>query len=308
MHYVIGDIHGCYQELIRLLDVIDTMDNEATIYFVGDWIDRGPQVAEVMNWVTDNVTVAGKYQSVRGNHDQEALEWYYKEFKRWQKKENHDEKQIPETKYDFAEVVVHDFECDPKKLNPFFTKVKKMPYSKRIKVTTSGGVQVTYRLCHAWYSGKSHGKGRKNENLYARRFGGNFDSNEIIVHGHTPTISQDYRHSGQQCEDRPGLIGYRNNAINVDGGCCYHREYSSYACMLCAICLENLEEIYPYSLEERLMKGAHMRAEDILPPNVLSDEIEAMATVCYEDVLRQYVNKDSSRYRQLLLERLGLEG
>ena len=36
MHYVIGDVHGCYDEMIALLNKIEARDSEAIIYFVGD--------------------------------------------------------------------------------------------------------------------------------------------------------------------------------------------------------------------------------------------------------------------------------
>lgn len=44
-------------------------------------------------------------------------------------------------------------------------------------------------------------------------------------------------------------ISGSTNAVNVDGGC-YYRS-NRYPCMLCAICLETLEEIYPCTLKER---------------------------------------------------------
>ena len=40
MHYVIGDVHGCYDELMRLLQKIEEKDNDAIIYFVGAYIIR----------------------------------------------------------------------------------------------------------------------------------------------------------------------------------------------------------------------------------------------------------------------------
>ena len=53
MHYVIGDVHGCYDEMIALLQKIEERDSEAIIYFVGDFIDRGPKVWEVLEWAME---------------------------------------------------------------------------------------------------------------------------------------------------------------------------------------------------------------------------------------------------------------
>ena len=47
MHYVIGDIHGCYQDMMALLNKIESQDQDAQIIFVGDFIDRGPDVVKV---------------------------------------------------------------------------------------------------------------------------------------------------------------------------------------------------------------------------------------------------------------------
>lgn len=48
MHYVIGDIHGCYQDMMALLNKIESQDQDAQIIFVGDFIDRGPDVDKVL--------------------------------------------------------------------------------------------------------------------------------------------------------------------------------------------------------------------------------------------------------------------
>lgn len=48
-----------------------------------------------------------------------------------------------------------------------------------------------------------------------------------------------------------GMIRYRSNDINVDGGCTFSEMFYEYPCMLCAIRLEDLKEIYPCSVEER---------------------------------------------------------
>ena len=290
MHYAIGDVHGCFKELKLLLNRIESKDSNAIIYFVGDWVDRGPQVADVMQWVVDNVSTTGKYRSVRGNHDQEALDWYNNEFIPWTK-ENHDPyDMLPKTHYDFAEVVDNCFNRNPEALKPFFDKVKSaMPYNRAIEVTTVGGVTVTYRICHAWHT-NSEDALLYITNLYERNYWGNYANDEIIIHGHTPTIHEGYWLEGCIDEERPGMIGYRHNDINIDGGCCFHKRSPNYPCMLCGICLETLEEIYPYSIEERLLEGAKYQAEK--------------AQAIYERNLEVYLNKKPNSYRQELLERL----
>ena len=40
MHYAIGDVHGSYEELMTLLNKIESQDTDAQFIFVGDWVDR----------------------------------------------------------------------------------------------------------------------------------------------------------------------------------------------------------------------------------------------------------------------------
>ena len=44
-HYIIGDVHGEYDTLMRLVSKIPS---EAKLIFVGDLIDRGSQSVEVI--------------------------------------------------------------------------------------------------------------------------------------------------------------------------------------------------------------------------------------------------------------------
>lgn len=48
MHYVIGDIHGCYNELVQLLAKLD-LTSEDVVYFVGDFVDRSKSAEDDMN-------------------------------------------------------------------------------------------------------------------------------------------------------------------------------------------------------------------------------------------------------------------
>lgn len=59
--YVIGDVHGCYHTLIKLLDKIP---KNSRIIFVGDLCDRGLYSKDVIELVMNN-----GYECVLGNHD-----------------------------------------------------------------------------------------------------------------------------------------------------------------------------------------------------------------------------------------------
>ncbi len=78
---IIGDIHGCYDELVELLmklgyevttkegdiPVIDSPQNRKVL-FVGDYVDRGPKVVEVLRLVME-MHKNGIAMCVPGNHD-----------------------------------------------------------------------------------------------------------------------------------------------------------------------------------------------------------------------------------------------
>lgn len=64
---VIGDVHGHYQALVKLLEAI-APTSEDQIYFLGDLIDRGPDSAKVVELVISN-----QYQCLLGNHEDMLL-------------------------------------------------------------------------------------------------------------------------------------------------------------------------------------------------------------------------------------------
>jgi serine/threonine protein phosphatase 1 len=65
MHWVIGDIHGMYHPLKRLLAAIEENDSSAELIFAGDYINRGPDSFKVIELLM-GLTNA---QFIRGNHD-----------------------------------------------------------------------------------------------------------------------------------------------------------------------------------------------------------------------------------------------
>ena len=68
---VIGDIHGCYFELMDLLSRIGVVEEDKVIC-VGDLIARGPRNREVLEFVRKN----RNFQSVLGNHEYLLLQHY----------------------------------------------------------------------------------------------------------------------------------------------------------------------------------------------------------------------------------------
>ncbi len=68
--YVIGDIHGCWVTLQRLLRKIDWDPQRDRLWLVGDLVNRGPSSLEVLSWAYDN---RDRLTVVLGNHDLHLL-------------------------------------------------------------------------------------------------------------------------------------------------------------------------------------------------------------------------------------------
>ncbi len=65
---IIGDVHGCFDELMNLLDKCGYNKDIHTLIFVGDLVNKGPKSREVIQFAMNHNALV-----VRGNHDDAAL-------------------------------------------------------------------------------------------------------------------------------------------------------------------------------------------------------------------------------------------
>jgi len=76
--YVIGDIHGCFDELVELLELIEQDAAQQSsgpkyVVFLGDLMDRGPKSKEVIDYLLNYKPDFANPVYLMGNHEEVFL-------------------------------------------------------------------------------------------------------------------------------------------------------------------------------------------------------------------------------------------
>ncbi|CAL1329285.1 bis(5'-nucleosyl)-tetraphosphatase (symmetrical) ApaH [Candidatus Providencia siddallii] len=73
--YIIGDVHGCYNELCALLNFVKFNPQLDTLWLTGDLVSRGPESLNVLRYIK---SLKSSVRIVLGNHDLHLIKKYSK--------------------------------------------------------------------------------------------------------------------------------------------------------------------------------------------------------------------------------------
>lgn len=240
--YVVGDLHGHYNEWITMKERIEQEDANAKFIIVGDTIDRGVGTLELIDWCKANITPDGKYQLIMGNHEYmklgfwtKKMEELYQEYKvtKDEKVEQHILMLMPMDQYLFTFLYGNDFERFRDDLAYFST----LPYYKDITVTTSDGTQQRYIIAHATIpitvinedgtlkSIDELSDAEKSDIVWNRGVK-DFTAipDAILINGHTPTVMPD-AYEDYSPHDNSGKVIIQPHRYNIDCGLAYRHHY-----------------------------------------------------------------------------------
>ncbi|MBU0480193.1 MAG: serine/threonine protein phosphatase [Proteobacteria bacterium] len=74
--FAIGDLHGCFAKLQKLLSRIPYEPGRDRLVFLGDYIDRGPDTAKVLDLLCELKEQSPDLIALLGNHEYLLLEYH----------------------------------------------------------------------------------------------------------------------------------------------------------------------------------------------------------------------------------------
>lgn len=68
--FAVGDIHGCFRKLQELMSKLTINYKKDTLVFLGDYIDRGEESFQVVDYLTDLKKKHSNIVFLKGNHEE----------------------------------------------------------------------------------------------------------------------------------------------------------------------------------------------------------------------------------------------
>lgn len=198
----VGDVHGCFDKLMSLWKKLEVTGNDLVI-FLGDYVDRGAQVAETLNWILEQ-SAKENIIFLRGNHEHMLLDVVYKHMDKITWLFNGGQTTIRGLSKLKSE--------DKSFIERFLTFIENLPFSYSIKI---GG--RTFFFCHAGVDSSIPLEEQPEDFLlWAREeFFDVYEGDALIISGHSPV--QAFEKFGVADNPRPVKLPDRNILLTDTG-------------------------------------------------------------------------------------------
>ena len=140
--YAISDIHGCFDELVTVLELADFGPDDE-LYVLGDVIDRGPQIDRCAEWLvrTGANSTDSNVHFLMGNHEEMATWTFVGAWSRFK----FDEINLPPWEINGGTATIAQLQkLEPSVVNSFQRIVERAPKAATVQVNGE-----TMLLCHA---------------------------------------------------------------------------------------------------------------------------------------------------------------
>ncbi len=222
--FVLSDIHGCATTLRHMVESIINLTKQDSLYFLGDYIDRGPDSKGVIDYILELKEKGHNVRCLLGNHEDMLLQSFSDNTYERMWLINGGDTSLKS----FGVSTIH--ELDEKYIS-FFKELELYIELENYILVHAG---LDFKSDNI-YSGKDVLVWTRYSEVDPLRTG-----NRIVVHGHTPL-------------DRERILSKLNSSkenfeINIDGGCVYALSARRYG-YLCCLHLETKEMFFSENLE-----------------------------------------------------------
>jgi predicted kinase len=253
---IIGDIHGCYDEFIELLDKLKADERrQYKVILIGDLIDKGSKIREVIEYVYEHLD---EFIIVQGNHENYVVKYLKGEIGKDTHKEYFDSIEL--------------FESDEELRNKLFAI-----YDKSLPCVKTDNFIVTHAPCEAKYLCKSDNYSQKKQKSFIypkqRDFASIPEWKEAVSNSLNEMLkvnSKNYPYHIYGHIASTDFIKIKNS-IGIDTGCVYGNKLSAAVIMKEGKVFyqsvksnqeDNLKSLFSYSYKNKEVDLGALEPED----------------------------------------------
>ena len=221
--FAIGDIHGCYNTLKKLVEKKLNLKKEDQLFLLGDYIDKGPKSKETLDYIINLIKKGYHIYPLRGNHEETLL----------YTSENESKKILKWLMRKSTNLLLRG-----KLRKKYQIFLKSLSYYYKLD---------EFYLVHANFNYKSDKPFKdKKSMLWKRKFDYNSKilKGKKLIHGHQPTEIDTIKKS----------VIKKKNIICLDNGVNYNKKHKFYDYKkmgnLCALNLDTYELIIQKNIEK----------------------------------------------------------